>query len=67
MTVSRSRLLLIPAMIFCLALAAVAQDGEHDKKEQGFRFRFVGPEIGNRVASIAGVPGDPNTYYAGAA
>ena len=32
-----------------------------------FRFRFVGPMRGNRVASIAGVPGDPSTYYAGAA
>ncbi|MBZ5604642.1 MAG: sialidase [Acidobacteriia bacterium] len=32
-----------------------------------FRFRFVGPIAGNRVASFAGVPGDINTYYAGAA
>ena len=30
------------------------------------RFRYIGP-VGNRVASVAGVPGDPNTYYAGAA
>ena len=30
------------------------------------RYRYVGPE-GNRVTSVAGVPGDPNTYYAGAA
>jgi photosystem II stability/assembly factor-like uncharacterized protein len=35
--------------------------------EDSFRFRFVGPRAGNRVASIAGVPGDPSTYYAGAA
>ena len=35
--------------------------------EETFRFRFVGPRAGNRVASIAGVPGDPGTYYAGAA
>src|SRR5256886_6725593 len=35
--------------------------------EETFRFRFVGPRAGNRVASIAGVPGDPSTYYAGAA
>src|SRR5438270_9675468 len=32
-----------------------------------FGFRFVGPVEGNRVASIAGVPGDASTYYAGAA
>jgi len=30
------------------------------------RFRYVGPE-GNRTSSVAGVPGDVNTYYAGAA
>ena len=30
------------------------------------RWRYVGP-VGNRVASVAGVPGDPNVYYAGAA
>jgi photosystem II stability/assembly factor-like uncharacterized protein len=33
----------------------------------GLSFRFVGPVVGNRVASIAGVPGDPSIYYAGAA
>jgi photosystem II stability/assembly factor-like uncharacterized protein len=30
------------------------------------RFRYIGP-IGNRVSAVAGVPGDPNVYYAGAA
>src|SRR6266487_6589359 len=30
-------------------------------------FRFLGPTVGNRIASIAGVPGDPSIYYAGAA
>lgn len=30
------------------------------------RFRHIGPE-GNRVASVAGVPGNPLVYYAGAA
>src|SRR5437868_11323516 len=34
---------------------------------EGLSFRFVGPAVGNRVASIAGVPGDPSIYYAGAA
>src|SRR3954447_22996747 len=34
---------------------------------EGLAFRFLGPIVGNRVASIAGVPGDPSTYYAGAA
>jgi photosystem II stability/assembly factor-like uncharacterized protein len=29
-------------------------------------YRYIGP-VGNRVSSIAGVVGDPNVYYAGAA
>ncbi len=35
--------------------------------ESALRFRFAGPHIGNRIAAVAGVPGDPSTYYAGAA
>jgi photosystem II stability/assembly factor-like uncharacterized protein len=30
------------------------------------RLRYIGP-VGNRIASVAGVIGDPNVYYAGAA
>src|SRR5580693_5436203 len=30
------------------------------------QFRYIGPE-GNRVSAVAGIPGDPNVYYAGAA
>jgi len=30
-------------------------------------FRFVGPAVGNRISAAVGVPGDPTTYYAGAA
>ena len=33
---------------------------------QQLKFRYIGP-VGNRVIAIAGVPGDPNVYYAGAA
>src|SRR2546427_352035 len=33
----------------------------------GPAFRFMGPSVGNRIASAAGVPGDPTVYYAGAA
>ena len=32
-----------------------------------FRFRYMGPESAGRIAAVAGVPGDNNTYYAGAA
>jgi len=39
-----------------------------DPATQGtaLRYRHIGP-VGNRTSAIAGVPGDPNTYYAGAA
>jgi photosystem II stability/assembly factor-like uncharacterized protein len=30
-------------------------------------FRFMGPAVGNRISAVAGVPGDPQVYYAGAA
>ncbi|MGE5243704.1 MAG: sialidase [Betaproteobacteria bacterium] len=30
------------------------------------RFRYIGP-VGNRMSAVAGVPGDPLVYYAGAA
>ena len=31
------------------------------------RFRYVGPPSAGRVAAAAGLPGDPTTYYLGAA
>ncbi len=31
------------------------------------QFRFLGPAVGNRIAAASGIPGDPTTYYAGAA
>lgn len=30
------------------------------------RYRHIGP-VGNRISAVHGVPGDPNTYYVGAA
>ena len=30
-------------------------------------FALSDPRVGNRIAAIAGIPGDPSTYYAGAA
>lgn len=46
---------------------ALAQLENTRREPEGFRFRFLGPAVGNRIASVTGVPGDPNTYYAGAA
>ena len=59
--------LLIFAATILWAGSANAQRRFGGANQDTFHFRFVGPIVGNRVASIAGVPGDPNTYYAGAA
>ncbi len=59
----RRRALLFTAL--CLAVAAgrpAAAEGPFD----ALRWRHIGP-VGNRVTAVAGVPGDPNTYYFGAA
>ena len=31
------------------------------------KFRYLGPAPAGRIASVSGVPGDPNTYYLGSA
>src|SRR3954453_4466233 len=31
------------------------------------KFRYMGPAAAGRIATVAGVPGDPNTYYLGSA
>ena len=50
------------------SVAMRAQQQDSDEEGQGaLRFRFVGPRVGNRIASVAGLPGDASTYYAGAA
>src|SRR5256884_3279922 len=59
--------LLLAALAGCAVLAGAQRPPGARGDEETFRFRFVGPRAGNRVASIAGVPGDPSTYYAGAA
>src|ERR1700758_2112401 len=72
----RWRILLMVLRKLTLCFAAIAILGsvvsawaqQPDAEEEGqFRFRFVGPKVGNRIAAVAGVPGDPSVYYAGAA
>ena len=58
-------------LVLTMCLCAQAVQGQRQvtlpQQEDTFRFRFVGPRAGNRIASAAGIPGDPSTYYAGAA
>ena len=49
------------------SMAATVVSAADSDKESDFKFRFVGPKVGNRIAAAVGIPGDPSTYYAGAA
>ena len=60
MSVSKVCLL---ALLVCSGIAV----GAEPDTESGFKFRFVGPKVGNRIAAVAGIAADPSTYYAGAA
>jgi photosystem II stability/assembly factor-like uncharacterized protein len=55
---------------FSLALLVIAFTFGSSSAQQpnidALRWRFIGPQ-GNRFTSVAGVPGQPNIYYAGAA
>ena len=53
-----------------LAMPAFAQRGGRGgggALPQNLTFRFMGPAVGNRISAAAGVVGDSNTSYAGAA
>ena len=55
------------ALLLCAASAAAQPAAEAPPELlDAFAFRHIGP-IGNRVSAVAGVPGDPRTWYAGAA
>ncbi len=53
------------AALWACAVAAVAASSAPDPYAE-LKYRFIGPP-GNRVSAVVGVPGDPNTYYVGAA
>jgi photosystem II stability/assembly factor-like uncharacterized protein len=41
--------------------------GTAGAQPEALKFRFLGPAVGNRISAAAGIPGNPNTYYVGAA
>jgi len=51
--------------LLCLSQAGFSQIDE--KLLQGMQYRLIGPFRGGRVLAVAGVAGDPQTYYFGAA
>src|SRR6185503_6903647 len=66
-TPMKSSRLLIGLLFTCLLASAPGAQRRVDPTPDALSFRFLGPVVGNRVASIAGIPGDPSIYYAGAA
>ena len=66
----RKSLVIFGMAALCAAMPGFAQRGGRGgaaQLPQNLSFRFMGPAVGNRIAAAAGVVGDPNTYYAGAA
>jgi photosystem II stability/assembly factor-like uncharacterized protein len=55
----------ISGVVLALSVAAAAS-AQESEEQSAFGFHFAGPAHGNRVASVAGIPGDKTTYYAGA-
>ena len=69
---TRGAVSLAAALMFTSILATVgvagpaaAQDVSPDQYD-GLTYRHIGP-VGNRIASVAGIPGEPLIYYVGAA
>jgi photosystem II stability/assembly factor-like uncharacterized protein len=60
--------LLCAALLLASAAGAQAPAPSPPDSTAGVRFRTLGPTVaGGRVAAVAGVPGDPNSYWVGAA
>jgi photosystem II stability/assembly factor-like uncharacterized protein len=57
----------VAAMASFASLVSAGEPAASAVHDSDFKFRFVGPKVGNRIAAIAGVAGDPSVYYAGAA
>ena len=54
---------LLCAALLLFPLASGAQDSS--PRFPGLKWRLIGPFRGGRVTAVAGVPGDPRTYYIG--
>lgn len=57
-----------PAETAQTATANLADEGKVKDPLENIKFRNIGPAVGGgRVTAVAGIPGKPNIYYAGAA
>src|SRR3954465_2882062 len=57
---------ILSASVFILAVSVAAWAQPPQQNLEPLRWRYIGP-VGNRVTSIAGVPGQPYVYYTGSA
>jgi hypothetical protein len=60
----RRRIAICSALFLLFPLSLLAQ--VNPVLVGGMKWRQIGPFRGGRVLAVAGVPGDPNTYYFGA-
>ena len=61
-----SKRLAIYSVVLFISVTAGIQVLAQQPNTETLRWRYIGP-VGNRVTSIAGVPGQPYIYYAGSA
>ncbi len=62
-----SRVSLVVASMAIVSVAPVwadEADAERAGPYHGLKYRLIGPAAGGRVSRVAGVPGDPRTYWA---
>jgi photosystem II stability/assembly factor-like uncharacterized protein len=59
-------LLAVAAGLVAGLVADLAAEGRESNPFRQLAFRHIGP-VGNRIAAVAGVAGDPRVYYAGSA
>src|SRR3954469_16634176 len=67
MTLRRAQALILLSAIGLTPIFAQGRRGGGIPAPDGLSFRFMGPAVGNRISAAAGLPGDPSTYYVGAA
>src|SRR5689334_22731395 len=64
---NKKRHLTFSVIFFLLSVAALSPAQQFNTENlSALRYRYIGP-VGNRVSAVAGVSGEPNVYYAGAA
>jgi len=65
MRVSIQRSFLVIPLLISLAIAMVAQQRSTSNQFPGLKWRLIGPFRAGRVTAVAGISGDPRTYYFG--